>query len=78
MGTRKLPKAAKWKNYESIEWIENNPIMAPEEIRFVQREVDNFDTIFKAGVAERITNEKSKNDVVRSIGLPAFLSHHDG
>jgi hypothetical protein len=63
MGYGKLPKPNDWTNFERIEWLENNPIKAQEEINFICREVQQFNTIFRASFSERVTDEKSKNDV---------------
>jgi hypothetical protein len=75
MGYRKLPKPNNWTNFERMEWLENNPIKAQEEINFICREVQQFDTIFRDSVSECVTDEKSKNDVW-SGQLPFLQFYH--
>jgi hypothetical protein len=58
-----------------MEWLQNNPIMAHEEIEFVMKQVDDFDEVFKVGIAECITEEEAKENVW-SGALPYLHMYH--
>jgi hypothetical protein len=56
---KKLPKPHTFLGQQQVheKWLDNNPIKEQNEIKFVRKEVMDFDLVFKSGIAYRAVDE---------------------